>query len=115
MHDEAIPGSAEPAASRLGVALLLASIFAAAGCAIIYELLIGTISSYFLGDSVEQFSLTIGFFLAAMGAGSWISRLCKRHLMEKFISIELWLGLAGGVRYRACTRFTRTRGSIATG
>ena len=58
--------------------------------------LIGTISSYFLGDSVEQFSLTIGFFLAAMGAGSWISRLCKRDLITKFISIELWLGLAGG-------------------
>ena len=96
MPDKAVPDSTDPGASRLGVALLLASIFAAAGCAIIYELLIGTISSYFLGDSVEQFSLTIGFFLAAMGAGSWISRLCKRDLITKFISIELWLGLAGG-------------------
>ncbi len=96
MPDEAPPPSAESATSTLGVAVLLASVFAASGCAIIYELLIGTISSYFLGDSVEQFSLTIGFFLAAMGAGSWASRLCERDLLAKFISIELCLGLAGG-------------------
>ncbi|SVD44768.1 uncharacterized protein METZ01_LOCUS397622, partial [marine metagenome] len=31
----------------------------------VYELLIGTTSSYFLGDSIAQFSLTIGFFLFA--------------------------------------------------
>ena len=92
----AAPCTSDRTASRLGVALLLASVFAAAACAIIYELLIGTISSYFLGDSVEQFSLTIGFFLAAMGAGSWASRFCEKNLISKFISIELWLGLAGG-------------------
>ena len=82
--------------SPVGVALLLGSIFIAAACAIIYELLIGTLSSYFLGDSVEQFSLTIGFFLAAMGLGSWVSRLFERNLLSKFIAIELWLGLTGG-------------------
>ena len=48
-------------------ALLLASIFSASACAIIYELLIGSTSAYFLGDSVQQFSVTIGLFLASFG------------------------------------------------
>ena len=76
--------------------LLLAAVFAAAACAIVYELLIGSTSSYFLGDSVEQFSLTIGFFLFAMGVGSWLSRLIKKELLARFIALEIWLGLIGG-------------------
>ena len=82
--------------SGLGLFLLLAAVFAAAACAIIYELLIGSTSSYFLGDSVEQFSLTIGFFLFAMGVGSWLSRLIKEKLLAKFIALEIWLGFVGG-------------------
>ena len=66
------PGDGE--ISRPGTILLLAAIFTAAACAIVYELLIGTTSSYFLGDSIAQFSLTIGFFLFAMGVGSWASQ-----------------------------------------
>jgi len=76
--------------------LLMAAAFLAAGCAIVYELLIGSTSAFFLGDSVEEFSLTIGFFLFAMGLGSWGSRAVRRLLLERFVAIELWLGLAGG-------------------
>ena len=82
--------------SRIGQFLLLAAILVAAACAIVYELLIGSTSSYFLGDSVEQFSLTLGFFLAAMGLGSWLSRLVHRDLLVWFIALEIWLGLVGG-------------------
>ena len=81
---------------RIGLALLLAAIGVAAACAIVYELLIGSISSYFLGDSVEQFSLTIGFFLFAMGLGAWVSRLIEKDLLARFIALEVWLGLIGG-------------------
>jgi spermidine synthase len=83
--------------SRLGLFMLLAAIFAAAGCAIVYELLIGAVSSYFLGDSVEQFSITIGCFLFAMGLGSWVSRLIEGHLIERFVGLEIALGLVGGL------------------
>ena len=82
--------------SPFGMALLLGAIFVVAGCGIVYELLIGSTSSYFLGDSVEQFSLTIGFFLFAMGVGSWISGLIQEKLLERLISLEIWLGLVGG-------------------
>ena len=82
--------------SRLGVFILLAAIFTAAGCAIVYELLIGSTSSLFLGGSVEQFSLTIGFFLFAMGIGAWVSRWIEGNLITRFIQVENALALIGG-------------------
>ena len=44
--------------------VLIGSIFIAGLCSIIYELLISTTSSYFLGDSIKQFSITIGVYRA---------------------------------------------------
>lgn len=85
-----------PHLTRPGAVVLMAAAFLAAGCAIVYELLIGSTSAFFLGDSVEEFSLTIGFFLFAMGLGSWVSRAVRTRLLERFVAIELWLGLIGG-------------------
>jgi spermidine synthase len=76
--------------------LLITSIFIAGLCSIIYELLISTTSSYFLGDSVKQFSITIGVYMAAMGVGSFLSRIFKGNLILRFIEVELLLGLIGG-------------------
>ena len=86
-----------PVIPRFVVFLLLAAVFAIAVCGIIYELLIGSVSSYFLGNSVEQYSLTIGFFLFAMGLGSWLSRAVRSKLIARLVMIELWLGLFGGL------------------
>ena len=90
-------GSREEKMSRVGLFLILASVFVAAACGIVYELLVGSVSSYFLGNSVEQYSLTIGFFLFAMGLGSWISRAVHRKLIRRLVALELWLGLFGGL------------------
>ena len=54
--------------------VLIYSIFVAGLCSIVYELLISTASSYFLGDSIKQFSITIGLYMASMGIGAYISR-----------------------------------------
>ena len=40
------------------------------GCSIIYEVLISAVSSYLVGDSIKQFSITIGLYMFAMGIGS---------------------------------------------
>ena len=78
-------------------AALAIAIFIAGLCSIVYELLISTTSSYFLGDSITQFSLTIGFYMAAMGLGSYLSKWCSdRHLAGSFIGVEVLLGLLGG-------------------
>jgi spermidine synthase len=42
-------------------ATLIYAAFIAGLCSIIYELLIATTVSYFMGDSVKFFSLTIGY------------------------------------------------------
>ena len=76
---------------------LIASVFIAGLCSIIYELLISTSSSYFLGDSVKQFSITIGLYMAAMGIGSYLSRLITENVLGKFIMIEILLGFIGGI------------------
>lgn len=78
-------------------AVLIVSIFIAGLCSIIYELLISTTSSYFLGDSIRQFSITIGLYMAAMGVGSYLSRLFVRQLLWRFIETEILLGLVGGI------------------
>jgi spermidine synthase len=77
--------------------VLLGSILVVALCGIVYELIIGTVSSYLLGNSVYQFSLTIGFFMFAMGVGSYVSRFIDGNLVQAFVKIELVLALIGGM------------------
>ena len=75
---------------------LIIAVFIAGLCSIVYELLISTTSSYFLGDSVKQFSLTIGIYMASMGIGSYLSKYIDKELLWWFIWIELGLGFIGG-------------------
>ena len=83
--------------SRRKAAVLLSSIVVVALCGIVYELIIGTVSSYLLGNSVYQFSMTIGFFMFAMGVGSYASRYVTGNLIQAFIHVELVLALIGGL------------------
>jgi spermidine synthase len=83
--------------NQLSKPLLLAIIVLAGLCSLMYELLISTTSSYLLGDSVKQFSLTIGVYMAAMGIGSFLSQYIKRDLLSWFVYIEILLGLVGGI------------------
>lgn len=64
-------------------------------CGILYELLIGTLSSYLIGDSVRQFSFVIGFFLSGMGIGAYFSRFLEEKCLENFFKIEMILSIFG--------------------
>ncbi len=85
-----------PSFSSKQIAILLFSVFIIAFCGLLYELLIGTLSTYFLGSSVLHFSVTIGLFMTFMGVGSWISKYFQEPILDKFIWIEWWLGMIGG-------------------
>lgn len=78
------------------IAFFLA-VFIAGLCSLIYELLISTTASYFLGDSIKQFSLTIGIYMAAMGLGSYLTRFLPDDLLGWFVKIEVLLGIIGGL------------------
>lgn len=77
--------------------ILLFAISVVALCGIVYELIIGTVSSYLLGNSVYQFSVTIGFFMFAMGIGSYLSKFLRGNLIQNFIYVEILLALVGGI------------------
>lgn len=76
--------------------LLFLTVLLVAACGLIYELIAGTIASYLIGDSVFQFSTVIGTYLFAMGLGSALSRYINKALVQRFIWIELLLGVVGG-------------------
>ncbi|ABK45660.1 Spermine synthase [Magnetococcus marinus MC-1] len=84
------------AARSLDLATLVYAVFTAGLCSIIYELLIATTVVYFLGDSVRYFSLTIGLYMASMGAGAYLSKYMQGVLLHKLIVAEIILGLVGG-------------------
>jgi spermidine synthase len=84
--------------NRAPLVLLYLNVLVIATCGLVYELLAGTLASYLLGDSVTQFSLVIGLYLSAMGAGAWLSRfVVDRGLARCFIEVELGVALVGGL------------------
>ena len=58
--------------------LLLFTTLIISGCSICYELIISAVSSYLIGDSTLQYSITIGLYMSAMGLGSFISKYIKK-------------------------------------
>lgn len=76
---------------------LFLSVFIVATCGLIYELVAGALASYLLGDSVKQFSFIIGTYLFSMGVGSFVAKFVKKNLIDRFIEIELLIGIIGGL------------------
>lgn len=73
------------------------AVFIAGLCSIIYELLISTTATYFLGDGVRQFSIIIGVYLFSMGIGAFLSKFFKEKPLTFFINVEYLLGFIGGI------------------
>ncbi|MCA9617126.1 MAG: polyamine aminopropyltransferase, partial [Myxococcales bacterium] len=85
-----------PALGRGATTLLFVTVLVIATSGLVYELLAGTVASYVLGDSVTQFSTTIGTYLFAMGLGSYLSRFVKGDVARRFLEVELAAALVGG-------------------
>lgn len=77
--------------------LLMLTTLIISGCSIVYELLISAVSSYLVGDSTLQYSITIGLYMSAMGLGSYLSKYIKKDLFNWFIMIEIGVGVLGGI------------------
>jgi spermidine synthase len=75
---------------------LLGSVFVIAACGLVYELIAAAASTYLLGDSVTQFSVVIGIYLASMGVGSYLSKYVTTGLIVRFIDVELMIAVLGG-------------------
>jgi spermidine synthase len=77
--------------------LLYVTVLVIATCGLIYELIVGTLASYLLGDSVTQFSTVIGVYLFALGIGAWLSGFIDKGVAQRFVEIEFAVALAGGI------------------
>jgi spermidine synthase len=83
--------------SKFNYKLLMVTTLIISGCSIVYELLISAVGSYLLGDSIKQFSITIGLYMCAMGLGSHLSKYIKKNLFDFFIFVEIAVGIIGGI------------------
>lgn len=77
--------------------LVYLSILIIAVCGIIYELIIGAVSSYLWGDSIYYFSITIGLYMSAMGLGAFLSRFAQDKLFDWFVASEIAIAFWGGI------------------
>lgn len=83
--------------TKFGYRLLMFTTLIISGCSMCYELIISSVSSYLVGDSVLQFSITIGLYMCAMGFGSYASKFVKHNLFDKFVCVEMGVGMVGGL------------------
>lgn len=83
--------------NKFNYKILMLTTLIISGCSIVYELLISAVGSYLLGDSIKQFSITIGLYMCAMGVGSHISKYVKKNLFDFFVFVEIAVGILGGI------------------
>ena len=77
--------------------VLLGNVLVVAVCALVYELLCGTLASYLLGNAVLQFSLVLGTYVFAMGVGAWVSKALEPRAPQRYVQAELLLAVVGGL------------------
>ncbi len=73
--------------------ILKLAIFATGLSGIVAEYILSTLASYFLGDSVFQWTIIVSIMLFSMGVGARISKLIQKDLLQNFIYTELALSL----------------------
>ncbi|MCK5825094.1 MAG: polyamine aminopropyltransferase [Ichthyobacteriaceae bacterium] len=60
---------------------------------IVAEYVLSTLASYFLGNSIVQWTMILSIMLFSMGLGSRLSQMIKSKLIEKLIIIEFTLSI----------------------
>ncbi|MEM9857709.1 MAG: polyamine aminopropyltransferase [Bacteroidota bacterium] len=73
--------------------ILKLALFATGLSGIVAEYILSTLATYFLGDSVFQWTMIVSIMLFSMGLGSRISKSISSNLLEKFITIEFILSI----------------------
>jgi len=80
------------------ISLFSMSMFFTGASGLVNEYVLSTVTTYILGNSIEQFSLTIALMLGFMGVGGAVQKFVNdKNLMLKFISLEISLSVIGGL------------------
>ena len=79
------------------MAILAVTMFVTGFTGFVFECILSTVATYVLGNSVEQFSVTIGLMLACMGLGSFAQQYVRASRpVLPFVCVELLLVMVGG-------------------
>ena len=91
------PAPRRPAGGgRRARALLLAAVLTVAMCGFVYELLLISLGTYLIGNSVTQVSIVLAAFVSSMGLGSLAAKPLQRRPLEAFVLVEAVVALVGG-------------------
>lgn len=69
------------------------AIFATGFAGIVAEYILSTLATYFIGNSVFQWTMIVSLMLFFMGIGSRLSKYIKTELITKFLFLEIALSL----------------------
>ncbi len=78
---------------RLRSNILKLCLFATGLSGIVAEYVLSTLATYFLGNSVLQWTMIVSIMLFSMGLGARITKMIEKNLLEKFIWIEMGLSI----------------------
>lgn len=93
----AAPAAATRRKVPFATLLLMTAMLSTGAAGLIMEYVLATVSTYVLGNSIEQFSMVIATMLLAMGVAAYLQRFVgDSHLIEKFVAVEIALALLGG-------------------
>ncbi len=73
--------------------ILKAAIFATGFAGIVAEYILSTLATYFIGDSIFQWTMIVSLMLFCMGLGSRLSKLITKNLIQNFLILEITLSL----------------------
>ncbi|MBE7687919.1 polyamine aminopropyltransferase [Tenacibaculum finnmarkense genomovar ulcerans] len=73
--------------------VLKAAIFATGFAGIVAEYTLSTLATYFIGNSIFQWTMIVSLMLFCMGLGSRLSKLIKKNLIQNFLILEISLSL----------------------
>ena len=69
------------------------AIFATGISGLTSEFILSTLASYFIGDTIVQWTVVLSIMLFSMGIGSQVSRVVTKRLLLTFLAVEFSLSL----------------------
>lgn len=78
-------------------ALLAFCMFSTGASGLVNQYVLATVTTYILGNSIEQFSMVIACMMLMMGVSGFIQgKISDKNLLQKFIAVEILMALLGG-------------------
>ena len=93
--------------------VLKIALFATGLSGIVAEYVLSTLATYFLGDSVFQWTMIVSIMLFSMGLGSRVSQVFEHNLLHKFIYVEFTLSILSA--FAALVAYTAAAYTMYTG